>query len=211
MKLWLGAALTLVFCAGYFAIQYYPLRPPTRLELTFIDRSVPFSPRWVWVYQSIYLLLLASWLCETVDQLRRYAIGFAILMVAGFTCFLFWPVTGPRPQELSPEFLNDPLYRALVSYDTTLNSFPSLHVALATYSACVAVAVTSGSLRRWLTIVLPLWVALICYSTLATKQHYWVDLPPGIALGWLARRIAWRRGAMRITTRSARFSDRGAV
>src|SRR5574341_2129061 len=77
MKLWLGAALTFVFCAGYFAIQYYPFRPPAQLELTFIDRAVPFSPGWVWVYQSIYLLLLAAWLCETADQLRRYAIGFA--------------------------------------------------------------------------------------------------------------------------------------
>lgn len=210
-KLCLGAALTFVFCAGYFAIQYYPLRPPMRFSLTNIDRAVPFSPGWVWVYQSIYLLLPAAWICETADQLRRYAIGFAFLMLVGFTCFLLWPVAGPRPQELPAESLNDPMYRALLSYDTTLNSFPSLHVALAVYSACVVVAVTSGSLRRWLSILLPLWIALIGYSTLATKQHYWVDLPPGIALGWLARRIAWRRSALSLTTRSARFADRGAL
>jgi membrane-associated phospholipid phosphatase len=84
------------------------------------------------------------------------------------------------------------MYGVLVRYDTTLNSFPSLHLALATYSARVAAAVTLGSLRRWLLICLPLWVALIGYSALATKQHYWIDLPPGIILGYLAQYVAWR-------------------
>lgn len=206
-KLLLGAGLTIVFCAGYFAIQYYPLRPPVRLSLTRVDQAIPFSPRWVWAYQSIYLLLPVAWLCETVDQLRRYAIGFAILMLVGFTCFLFWPVAGPRPQAI----LTDPLYRTLVRYDRPLNSFPSLHMALAAYSACVAVAITSGALRRWLMILLPLWVALIGYSTLATKQHYWVDLPPGIALGWLAQYFAWRRGAPSVATQSATLGDSAAA
>jgi membrane-associated phospholipid phosphatase len=206
-KLCLGAALTVVFCTGYFVIQYYPLRLPIRFGLTIIDRSVPFSPKWVWVYQSVYLLLLAAWLCETTDQLKRYFIGFTFLTVIGFICFLLWPVAGPRPQESS----GDPMYNALVRYDTTLNSFPSLHMALAAYSACVAVAVTTGSLRRWLIIFLPLWVTLIGYSTLATKQHYWVDLPPGIALGCLAQYFAWRHSASRLTTPAAEFSDRGAA
>jgi membrane-associated phospholipid phosphatase len=205
-KLWLGSVLTIVFCAGYLMIECHPLRLPMRLALTMIDRSVPFSPKWVWIYQSIYLLLPAAWLCETADQLRRYSIGFAILMLTGFTCFLLWPVSGPRP----PEMPNDPMYRVLVRYDTTLNSFPSLHMALAAYSGCVAVAVTSGSLRRLLIILLPPWVALIGYATLATKQHYWVDLPPGVALGGLAQYLAWWRGRPSATTRSAAPVDRGA-
>lgn len=193
-KLWLGVVLTGVFCVGYFAIEYYPLRPPQRLPLTLIDRAVPFAPQWVWVYQSIYLLFPAGWLCETLAQLRRYALGWAIMMVVGFTCFLLWPVAGPRPPALSPEFLSNPMYSLLVQYDTTLNSFPSLHLALATYSACVAVAISSGAVRRCFIILLPLWVMLIGYATLATKQHYWIDLPPGIALGWLAHYLAGWRG-----------------
>ena len=123
----------------------------------------------------------------------------AILMLVGFSCFLIWPVAGPRPEEMS----NDVLYRVLVRYDTTLNSFPSLHMALATYSACVGLAVTSGPLRRLLTVLLPLWVALIGYSTLATKQHYLIDLPPGVLLGWLAQFFAWR--PRRVKTRSPAF------
>ena len=204
-KLWLAGLLTVIFCAGYFGIEYHPLRSPLSLPLTTIDRWVPFSPKWVWVYQSIYLLLPAAWLCGTADQLRRYAIGFALLMLAGFTCFLLWPIAGPRPEDMS----NDSMYRLLVRYDTTLNSFPSLHMALATYSACIAVAVTSGSLRRLLAALLPVWVALIGYATLATKQHYWVDLPPGILLGWLAQLLAWRH--LRLKTRSPAFVAKKAA
>lgn len=178
-----------------------------QFDLTIIDRAVPFSPRWVWVYQSVYVLLLSAWLCETTDQLKRYFIGFAFLTFTGFTCFLLWPVSGPRPQESS----SDPMYNALVRYDTTLNSFPSLHMALAAYSACVVIAITKGSFRRWLIILLPLWITLIGYSTLATKQHYWIDLPPGIALGCLAQRLAWRHSPSRETPPSAEFIEKGAA
>lgn len=191
-KLWLGTLLTLVFCCGYFAIQYYPLRPAIRFELTLIDRAIAFAPHWTWVYQSVYLLLPFAWLCETREQLRRYASGFFIVMLIGFVCFVLWPVAGPRPSALP----DDAFYRWLVSYDRPLNSFPSLHLAWAMYSACVAIAVTDGALRRRLSRLLPLWVALIGYATLATKQHYFVDLPPGIALGWLAQRYAWRNRTM---------------
>jgi membrane-associated phospholipid phosphatase len=200
-KLGLGALLTAVFCAGYFAIEYHPLRPPIHLRPARIDQAVPFRPGWVWIYQSLYLLLALGWLAETRDQLRRYVTGFTLLMAAGFTCFLLWPVAGPRPQEITA----DPLYNLVVRYDTPLNSFPSLHMALAAYSAGVAAAVTSGSRslrRRLLTALLPAWIVLIGYATLATKQHYWIDLPPGIALGWLAQKVAWWRAAPRATRAS---------
>ncbi|HEU4390032.1 MAG TPA: phosphatase PAP2 family protein, partial [Blastocatellia bacterium] len=128
---------------------------------------------------------------ETTDQLRRYAIGFVLLMSVGFACFLLLPVAGPRTQEVP----NDAMYRLLVRYDSPLNSLPSLHIALATYSACVALAITPVALRRVLIVTLPAWVAVIGYATLATRQHYWVDLPPGIILGSLAQFIAWRHSA----------------
>ena len=209
VKLWLSGLLAIVFCAGYFSIGHHPIRQPVYLSPTFIDRSIPFSPAWVWAYQSLYLLLPIAWLIETTDQLRRYAIGFVILLAVGFTCFVIWPVAGPRPQEIP----NDAMYRLLVRYDSTLNSFPSLHIALATYSACIAVAVTSGSLRRMLIVILPVWVAVIGYATLATKQHYWIDLPPGVLLGWLAQMVGWRHSPKSVKTsvKTAVLDDKGVV
>ena len=35
------------------------------------------------------------------------------------------------------------------------------------------------------------WAAVILYSTLATKQHWAVDLPAGMLTAYLAHRLAW--------------------
>ena len=37
------------------------------------------------------------------------------------------------------------------------------------------------------------WGSLILFSTLATKQHWLADLPPGALLAWIAYRVSWRQ------------------
>ena len=205
MKLWLGALLGTFFCAGYFTLQRVTIRPPRTFELTAIDRWAGFSPAWVWVYQSWYLLLPLAWFAETREQLQRYTLGFVITSVIAFAFFLFWPVAGPRPTDVRP----DGMYGLLVSYDTPLNTFPSLHVALSTYSVFFFAAVTGRAAPPWV-ILLAAWVVLVCYSTLATKQHYFVDVPAGIALGWFGHAVA---GRLQTWTRSPRAvaAERGAA
>ena len=188
LKLWLGLLLGTFFCAGYFTLQRVTIREPRTFELTAVDRWTGFSPAWVWAYQSWYLLLPLAWFAETREQLHRYALGFVLTTVVGFAFFLFWPVKGPRPDQVRL----DGMYALLVSYDTPLNTFPSLHVALSTYSVCFFAAVTGKAARSWV-VVLAAWVLLVCYSTLATKQHYFVDLPAGVLLAVVAHTIAWRR------------------
>ena len=84
------------------------------------------------------------------------------------------------------------MFGLLTRVDTPLNTFPSMHMAVATYSACVAVHLAQGRCKSVLVIAMPIWVLLIAYSALATKQHYAVDLAPGVLLGWLSQRLAWR-------------------
>jgi membrane-associated phospholipid phosphatase len=198
-KLWLGILLSLVCCTGYFGLQHYPLRPAIRFSQTFIDQSIPFQPGWVWVYESLYLILPVAWVVETPDQMRRYCLGCAGIIFCGFLFFAVWPVEGPRPAQPC----DNAMYRLMVQVDGPTNSFPSLHMALATYTAFVTVAVTSGWLRRVLLVIMPVWVALIGYSTMATKQHYWVDVMAGVALGWAAYFLAWR------TSEAGLFADTG--
>ncbi len=180
--------LGLVYCMGYVVIERYPVFRPIRFPLLAIDRRVAFSPRWVWAYESIYPLLMVALLGRARGDIARYATGFIIVMGVGFSVFLLFPVQGPRP----PIFAGGGLYRLQTTIDTPLNSFPSMHIALATYSACVGIQCTSGVLRRRLAALLPAWVLCIGYSALATKQHYAVDLPAGALLGWAGQRLAWR-------------------
>jgi len=171
------------------SVELFPLRPPRTLPLSGLDRLVPFQPAWTAVYQSLYLLMPGvPWLAGSADNLKRYARGFLALSAAGFAVFLFFPVAGPRPAAVSAEGL----YGLLIRYDAPLNSFPSLHIALAAYSLLLAEHLLAGAgrARAWVWLG-ALWTAAIAYSTLATKQHYAVDLPAGLILALLAHRWAF--------------------
>jgi membrane-associated phospholipid phosphatase len=190
LKLALTFGLALAFCLPYFALQRFPLRPPRTLPLSPLDAWVPFRPGWAVVYQSLYLLMPAvAWMADSAESLRRYARGFLLLAAAGFAVFLAFPVAGPRPA-LAAEA---GLYGLLVRYDAPLNSFPSLHVALAAYSLLFAHHLLAGADPSARRLVWPGagWTAAIAYSTLATKQHYAVDLPAGLLLALFAHRWAF--------------------
>lgn len=186
-KLWIGASLGLLFCLCYFAAQLVPLREPYELRPSFIDRAIAFDPRWAWVYQSLSLMLPATWLASTRRDLHRYARGFLLITLVGTTVFFLFPTTVPRPEVMNP---NLP-YRWLNAYDRPVNCLPSQHLSLATYTTLFARAVLAGRYKAVVN-VLAVWTLLIGYATLATKQHYFIDLPAGVLLGWIGHAYAWR-------------------
>ena len=101
-------------------------------------------------------------------------------------------MAGPRPVA-APEHT---AYALLVGVDRPTNSFPSLHAGLSVYSLLFIARVLRDDPLRSLRLA-PLrigvpWIALILYSTLATKQHWAVDLPAGALLAALAHGWVWR-------------------
>ena len=188
---WLGLAVGI--CVPYFALQRLDLFPQRTLPALALDAWVDFSPGWLWVYLSIALLVpLAPLLATQRDELARYARGLALVCVPCFVAFLLVPVEGPRPEVLPAHGG----YEWLASVDRTTNSFPSLHAALAVYSLLFACRVMRRDLSRgaWLALAAAgsLWVLAILYSTLATRQHWALDLPAGALLAWIAHARAWR-------------------
>ena len=197
LKLTLTLALTAFFCIPYFTLQRLVLFPVHTLPLTAIDDAIGFNARWVWVYQSAYLLLLAvPWTATKREELSKYATGFIVLSTLGFFCFFFVPIRAPR---LDNE-INDPMFRLLVWYDRPLNCFPSLHVGLAVYTMFVAGEIfdrtSPGHTRTPVLFLGWLWTTLVAYAALATKQHYAIDLPAGALLAivgyWSTSHIAQR-------------------
>jgi hypothetical protein len=191
-KAGLGAALLVLFCVPYFTLQHVALGEPRRFALSALDRAIEFDPRWVWAYQSVYLYIcLVPWLSTSRADLRRYARGFVLLAAVGFVCFFVYPVDGPRPDAVP----HTGVFGLLVSYDGTRNAMPSLHVGLAAYTLFFGVRtigseLTTASRRLW-TAIGAAWLAAIAYATLATRQHYAIDLPPGLLGAWLAHRWVW--------------------
>lgn len=188
---WLGLAVGI--CVPYFSLQRLRLFPVREVPVTFVDRAIGLEPAFLWPYLSIALLVpLAPLLARSRTELSRYAWGLALLCVPCFVLFALLPVEGPRP-DLPPDH---PLYRWLVSVDRPTNSLPSLHAGLTVYSLLYAERVLRGDLggtrQRLLWVAGGAWGALILFSTLATRQHWLVDLPPAVLLAWVAHRTAWR-------------------
>jgi membrane-associated phospholipid phosphatase len=188
-----------VFCAIYFWLERNPRCVPAAMPVTALDRAIPFQEWALWPYLSLYLLTpIGPWLADSRRLLVRYLKGLAALSSVSFTVFWVFPTTITRPD---PSALG-PAYRGLVALDTTLNAFPSLHAALAVYSALCW--------RPARAILLP-WAAVIVYSTLATKQHVAVDAAAGMLLGALSFRWAYGGRAGRSAAPKGHDSTREAT
>jgi hypothetical protein len=192
-KLALYLVLSVAFSAVYFSLQRFPLFPPQTLPLSSLDRAIGFDPEAIYVYQSVYLLVpLFPFLAQTRGQLTQYTLGFVWLCGISFLIFAFLPIAGPRPDEPT----HVAMFRLMTSYDGKTNAIPSLHVGLAAYSVLFGHQLSqSVPGLRPMVWVGAAWALLIAYAALATKQHYAVDVPPGVVLAWLAHRIASRRKA----------------
>ena len=66
VKTALMVVLTVFFCVPYFTLQRFLLFNPRTFPLSALDRAIDFNPRWIWAYQSVYLLLIAlPWMAST--------------------------------------------------------------------------------------------------------------------------------------------------
>lgn len=181
--------LSLGICIPYFGLQQIERSALHSVPLTAIDRAIPFEPAWTWAYISLALLVpLAPLLSTTTVQLARYAGGLALLCLPCFVIFFLFPVEGPRPALLP----DDALYRWIVGVDRPSNSMPSLHAGLTVYSLLHLRRVLDARHHPVIERVGWVWGLAIVYSTLATRQHWVVDLPVGMLIAWAAHSIAWQ-------------------
>jgi hypothetical protein len=204
LKLLLLVALNVIVWTPYITLQRIHFFQPTVMPLTFADRAIPFMPRAVWIYFSIYALMpIGPFLMNNREQLFRYSKGVVGITAFAAVIFLFWPTICLRP----PAPGADPLYRALVSIDQPFHAFPSLHAAFAVYSCLCVIHV--GRAVGWsdrFEVGFVAWTALILLATLATRQHVLADIVGGGALGFAAYQICLRKSAPTETAGQAQFS-----
>jgi hypothetical protein len=188
----LGATMVVgvIFWSCYLFLSRNSLFAVHILPLTALDRWAGYRPTpWAGIYESVFLLTgIAPWLIVSREQLRRYLAGFALLSLASFAVFLVYPVAAPRPSGADTGSLL--LFITLI--DGPLNAFPSLHAGCLVYNLALVHRLFGRRLHPLVTAILWTWAGLILFATLATKQHYAVDLLAGGLLGWAADRLAWK-------------------
>jgi membrane-associated phospholipid phosphatase len=171
----------LVAC-GYFFPNHVVLFPTHPVALTVVDQWIPLSPVWIWFYISYYAILMAAYFVNTGSSVQRFYVD-AILVAAatGFLIFIFFPTSISRDLYpwLGPSDYSSGMLAKIRGADNSVNCLPSMHICMG-FIAAYALALAYGRVGR---VLVWLWFLAICYSTMATKQHYFVDVVSGFALG----------------------------
>lgn len=187
--------ITLFFNA-YFYLLKNPAYPITVMPFTWFDSQIGFQPLALpfylsmWVYVSLPPALLA-----TRRELSLYGMAIGATCLAGLIAFYFWPTAVPAA---NIDWTLHPEMGFLKSIDAAGNACPSLHVATAVFSGVWL----HHLLRRldgplWIHAMNWTWCIGIVYSTLATRQHVFLDVLGGLLLGLLG---AWLSLRQRVAT-----------
>jgi len=169
--------------------------------MTWIDQWIGINEFAFVPYVSLWLYVsLAPAFALNAGALRAYATGAFAIALLGLASFWLFPTTTPP---FGVDWTQLPMLRLLKESDAGGNAFPSLHVAFAVYSAQV-ISSQLKSIRapRWARGFNWLWCLAIIYSTLATRQHVFIDVVGGILGACLGRSVAWSRPARAIWQRS---------
>ncbi len=197
VTLWLLCMAVILFCYGIGKLEL--LATPHQLPLLALDRAIPFLPWTVLLYGTATWACLIAWLLvPNRRDAGRLLAAVTISAVVCMLCFVAFPTTFPR--ELYPTPAGDAYWlrelAELRESDSPTNCLPSLHVALAW---SIGLTAASWMRRAWARAIPIAWASLVTVTTLTTKQHYLVDIPPGFLVGlfawWSARRLFPRERA----------------
>jgi membrane-associated phospholipid phosphatase len=181
-------------CVPYFGLQAGAWLPARPAPGTALDAAIPFAPAWAPIYLSVCgLVPLFPLLTAERESLLRFARGLVWLCVPSFLFFALLPIEGP-PRDAATGAGS---YGWLTSVDTPRNAFPSLHAGLTVFCLLYGWQALGRHLARpgraAFALAAVAWGAAILFSTLATKQHWAVDVAAGALLGALAHRLGWGR------------------
>lgn len=201
-------AFVWIFFIGYFWVLRNPAYGVTLMPLTALDHLIPFQPAALFPYLTLWLYVgLAPGLTQSFRHLVVYGLWATALCVTGLTIFYFWPTAvPPRP----PEAAVYPGFALLQGMDAPGNACPSLHVAVAIFSAiCLDHLLRGLRSPMWLRLINWGWFVAIAYSTLATKQHVALDAFAGALLGstFALFSLRWRPGGWRADEVSTGTAD----
>jgi membrane-associated phospholipid phosphatase len=195
---WLKTIGITVFIWIFFVAYFWLLRNPfftvRTMPTTWLDNWIGFAPASLLLYLTlwVYVTLPPTLLIDRA-QLVRYGLGAAALCLVGLVFFLLWPTAVPDGL-VAEDLLDSAGFSLLKGIDAAGNACPSLHVATAVFSAIwldrILVAMNGGTAVR---MVNATWCVGIAYSTLATKQHVFLDALAGGFLGTIGAllSLAW--------------------
>lgn len=179
-----GIACIVVFSGIFQWLQQHPRIEPRMWDWCPLWEVMPFHAAWTWPYLAMFPLIGVTWMMQPGwREVCRFFGAMLFTGVVSWTFFFLWPTGSVRlPLAEIPWY-----YRAVITADAPLNSFPCLHAA---FSVVAAYGLLHGALRigRGWQVTIWILVATICVAAIALRQHTDFDVVAGLGLGAAA---AW--------------------
>ena len=159
--------------------SYYPIS----CEL---DSVIPFCEFFLIPYLFWFAFLVGIHIYTLLYDVESFKKLMKFIIFSYSAAMLIY-IVFPNCQELRPvAFQRDNLFTRFLEgfyqFDTNTNVCPSIHCQS---TACMAIAFSGSTLtkqRPWLKAAAWVWAALICASTVFTKQHSIIDVVCGLVL-----------------------------
>jgi membrane-associated phospholipid phosphatase len=168
------------YIALYQLTNRFPLRTPTELPLSALDRAIPFVPELL----PVYLLYLPLFFCTVARsrsdaEVNRLLYGTYLQLFLSLPFFVLLPITMPRELFYGSESFGwaDTFWRW---FDGPNNCFPSLH-------ACNSMLFVQFNWHRPHRLVWTAAGVAVIATTVLVKQHYIVDVVAGAGVYVLTR------------------------
>jgi PAP2 superfamily len=186
-------AWTWLFFIGYFHLLRHPVHPMTVMPLTTLDHLITFQPQALFAYLTLWVYIgVAPGLQRSFSELLVYGLWIGALCLTGLALFYLWPTQVPS---LRPDVSGFTGFAMLQGVDAAGNACPSMHVAVAIFTAIwVDRLLFEARAPGFLRLLNAAWFVAIAYSTLAIKQHVALDAAAGALLGvvFALASLRWR-------------------
>jgi membrane-associated phospholipid phosphatase len=177
-----------IWAVFYEAVGRLAATLPTLDWTTNLDRAIPLTPSFVWIYSFCYifpfvpLLVIRNW-----HRFNRGIIAIVLANVPAFIVFLIFPVAMPRAElgATASERLLALIYAG--DFHPAVTSFPSLHVIFAWLIFCMCRGGRWGRVGDAATFAV---AAGITISTMFVKQHIILDAATGVVWAIASWKIA---------------------
>jgi len=160
------------------------------LGITAVSIAQQLQGSWripLWIIYQMMVPMMIAWFFVTRYRSHDSSVVMAYIaeLVAGPLVYAIVPACGPV-YAFGPQWLHPPAVGAdAIRLAGMPNAFPSLHVA----TAFVFVLFAPG--KAWKAVAVGFLTAT-CLATLATGEHYVIDLIPGLAFGVFAASVGMR-------------------
>ena len=191
------ALYLLLYLSAFNFLETQISMPRVLLVHCRLDDLIPFCkyailPYFAWFAWIPFTLFYLLWKAPREDFWRLCLPLFSGMTIA-LACYAVLPTAlDLRPYWVPGSDIFAQTVRFLYRTDTATNVCPSIHCQS---SACMALAFSSSTLtekRPGLKVLAWVWAALICASTVFTKQHSIVDVVCGLAVAFVWVPVLYR-------------------